>query len=125
MQESGQTYLVTIYLLNREKGRVRSVDVARALSVSKPSVCRATGKLKEKGYLEDNEELDLVLTKEGNRLAECLVDRQETITQFLMMTADVGLETAEEDAKKMAHCLSEKTYKGIKEFIRRVEEMNA
>lgn len=124
MQESGQNYLETIYLLQRENGSVRSVDVARALSFSKPSVSRAMGKLKAEGLLEDIPGTKLVLTKEGNKLAKSLVDRQETITQFLMMTADVDLETAEEDAKKMMHFLSDKTLKGIKSFIRQVEELN-
>ena len=124
MQESGQNYLETIYLLQRENGQVRSIDVARALSFSKPSVSRAMGKLKEAGYLEIQEGGKLVLTKEGNKLAKNLVDRQETITQFLMMTADVDQEVAEEDAKKMMHFLSEKTLKGIKSFIKQVEELN-
>jgi len=124
MQESGQNYLETIYLLQRENGQVRSIDVARALSFSKPSVSRAMGKLKEAGYLEIQEGGKLVLTKEGNKLAKNLVDRQETITQFLMMTADVDMEVAEEDAKKMMHFLSDKTFKGIKSFIKQVEELN-
>ena len=102
MQESGQNYLETIYLLQRENGQVRSIDVAKALSFSKPSVSRAMGKLKEAGYLEIQDGGKLVLTKEGNKLAKNLVDRQETMTQFLMMTADVDVETAEEDAKNDA-----------------------
>ncbi len=124
MQESGQNYLETIYLLQRENGQVRSIDVAKALSFSKPSVSRAMGKLKEAGYLEIQEGGKLVLTKEGNKMAKNLVDRQETITQFLMMTADVDMEVAEEDAKKMMHFLSDKTFKGIKSFIKQVEELN-
>lgn len=124
MQESAQNYLETIYLLGREKGKVRSVDVARALGFSKPSVCRAMGKLKADGYLEDNDSLDLVLTKKGKTHAEKLVDRQETIAQFLMMTTDVEEEIATADAKKMMHFLSEKTFKGIKEFIKQVESLN-
>jgi Mn-dependent DtxR family transcriptional regulator len=124
MQESGQNYLETIYLLQRENGQVRSIDVAKALSFSKPSVSRAMGKLKEAGYLEIQDGGKLVLTKEGNKLAKNLVDRQETMTQFLMMTADVDVETAEEDAKKMMHFLSDKTFKGIKSFIKQVEELN-
>ena len=124
MQESGQNYLETIYLLQRENGQVRSIDVAKALSFSKPSVSRAMGKLKEAGYLEIQEGGKLVLTKEGNKLAKNLVDRQESITQFLMMTADVDQSVAEEDAKKMMHFLSDKTFKGIKSFIKQVEELN-
>lgn len=125
MQESGQNYLETIYLLQRENGQVRSVDVAKALSFSKPSVSRAMGKLKVGGYIEMQEDGRLVLTKEGTKLAKNLVDRQETITQFLMMTTDVDQSVAEQDARKMMHFLSDKTFKGIKSFIKQVEELNA
>ena len=78
MQQSGQTYLETIYLLKRENGRVKSIDVAKALGFSKPSVSRAMGKLKAEGYLEVGEKGELVLTKEGNKIAKDLVEKQET-----------------------------------------------
>ena len=120
MQESGQTYLETIYLLKRENGRVKSIDVAKALGFSKPSISRAMGKLKAEGYLEG----ELVLTKEGNKIAKDLVEKQETLTQFLMMTADVDQETAEGDARKMMHFISKKSFQGIQNFIKQVEELN-
>lgn len=124
MQESGQNYLETIYLLGQNGAKVRSVDVARALGFSKPSVCRAIGKLKDAGYLEDGDSLDLVLTKKGKNLASKLVDRQEIIAQFLMMTTGVSAEVATTDAKKMMHFLSDKSFAGMKAFIAEVESMN-
>ena len=124
MQQSGQTYLETIYLLKRENGRVKSIDVAKALGFSKPSVSRAMGKLKAEGYLEVGEQGELVLTKEGNKIAKDLVEKQETLTQFLMMTADVDQETAEDDARKMMHFISKKSFQGIRNFIKQVEELN-
>lgn len=124
MQQSGQTYLETIYLLKRENGHVKSIDVAKALGFSKPSVSRAMGKLKAEGYLEVSEKGELVLTKEGNKIAKDLVEKQETLTQFLMMTADVDQETAEGDARKMMHFISKKSFQGIRNFIKQVEELN-
>ena len=124
MQQSGQTYLETIYLLKRENGRVKSIDVAKALGFSKPSVSRAMGKLKAEGYLEVGEKGELVLTKEGNKIAKDLVEKQETLTQFLMMTADVDQETAEDDARKMMHFISKKSFQGIRNFSKQVEELN-
>jgi DtxR family Mn-dependent transcriptional regulator len=124
MQQSGQTYLETIYLLKRENGHVKSIDVAKALGFSKPSVSRAMGKLKAEGYLEVGEKGELVLTKEGNKIAKELVEKQETLTQFLMMTADVDQETAEDDARKMMHFISKKSFQGIRNFIKQVEELN-
>ena len=122
MQQSGRTYLETIYLLKRENGRVKSIDVA--LGFSKPSVSRAMGKLKAEGYLEVGEKGELILTKEGNKIAKELVEKQETLTQFLMMTADVDQETAEDDARKMMHFISKKSFQGIRNFIKQVEELN-
>ena len=124
MQQSGQTYLETIYLLKRENGRVKSIDVAKALGFSKPSVSRAMGKIKAEGYLEVGEKGELVLTKEGNKIAKDLVEKQETLTQFLMMTAVVDQETAEDDARKMMHFISKKSFQGIRNFIKQVEELN-
>ena len=124
MQQSGQTHLETIYLLKRENGHVKSIDVAKALGFSKPSVSRAMGKLKAEGYLEVGEKGELVLTKEGNKIAKDLVEKQETLTQFLMMTADVDQETAEDDARKMMHFISKKSFQGIRNFIKQVEELN-
>ena len=124
MQQSGQTYLETIYLLKRENGLVKSIGVAESLGFSKPSVSQAMGKLKAEGYLEVGEKGELVLTKEGNKIAKDLVEKQETLTQFLMMTADVDQETAEDDARKMMQFISKKSFQGIRNFIKQVEELN-
>ena len=67
MQQSGQTYLETIYLLKRENGHVKSIDVAKALGFSKPSVSRAMGKLKAEGYLEVGEKGELFLQRKAIR----------------------------------------------------------
>ena len=124
MKESAENYLETILLLQRDKGTVRAIDVARALGYSKPSVSRAMGILRNEGMLEVEDKGALVLTKEGSKKAKALLDRHETITRFLMMTTDVDQEIAERDACKMEHFLNEKTFKGIKKFIKEVEEYN-
>ncbi|MBD5466201.1 MAG: metal-dependent transcriptional regulator [Lachnospiraceae bacterium] len=124
MKESAENYLETILLLQRDKGTVRAIDVARALGYSKPSVSRAMGILRNEGMLEVEDNGALVLTKEGSKKAKALLDRHETITRFLMMTTDVDQEIAEQDACKMEHFLNEKTFKGIKKFIKEVEEYN-
>ena len=124
LQESGEMYLETIYILSKKSSAVRSLDVAEYMGFSKPSVSRAMGKLKAEGYLEVGEKGELVLTKEGNKIAKDLVEKQETLTQFLMMTADVDQETAEDDARKMMHFISKKSFQGIRNFIKQVEELN-
>ncbi|MCM1161804.1 MAG: metal-dependent transcriptional regulator [Roseburia sp.] len=124
MKESAENYLETILLLQKDKGTVRSIDVARALGYSKPSVSRAMGILREEGMLQVGDAGELILTKEGLKKAKGVLERHETITQFLMMTTDVSQEIAEQDACKMEHFINEKTFKGIKKFIKEVEEYN-
>lgn len=124
MQESGENYLETIFLLQRENGKVRSVDVAKALGFSKPSVSRAMGLLKDQGLIEMVQGEGIKLTKEGKKRAGAMVDKHETIAQFLMMTTDVDAATAQEDAARMRYFLSDKTYAGIQNFIKQVEEYN-
>ncbi len=124
MKESAENYLETILLLQKDKGTVRSIDVARALGYSKPSVSRAIGILREEGMLEVGDGGALILTKEGSKKAKAVLERHEIITQFLMMTTEVSQEIAEQDACKMEHFLNEKTFKGIKKFIKEVEEYN-
>ena len=124
MQESGEMYLESILVLKEKQELVRAVDIGAYLGFSKPSVSRAMGKLKAEGYLEVGEKGELVLTKEGNKIAKDLVEKQETLTQFLMMTADVDQETAEDDARKMMHFISKKSFQGIRNFIKQVEELN-
>lgn len=124
MQESGENYLETIFLLQRNNGKVRSVDVARELGYSKPSVSRAMGLLKDQGLIEIVSGEGIKLTKTGNQKAKAMVDKHETIAQFLMMTTDIDSETAQKDAARMRYFLSDKTYKGIQNFIKQVEEYN-
>lgn len=124
MKESAENYLETILLLKQDKETVRATDVAKALGYSKPSVSRAMGILKKEGMLESENSSNLVLTKEGLKRAKALLDRHETITTFLMMTAGVSQEIAEQDACRMEHFLNEKTYKGIKRFVKEVDEYN-
>ena len=124
MKESAENYLETILLLQRDQKMVRSIDVARALGYSKPSVSRAMGILRNEGMLETGENGALILTREGSKKARALLERHEIITRFLMMTTDVSQEIAEQDACKMEHFLNEKTFKGIKKCIKEVEEYN-
>lgn len=117
MYESGENYLETILLLRKKKGNVRSIDIARELNFSKPSVSRAVGLLKEEGYIEMEKDGRILLTGKGQALAERIYDRHETLTEFLMKTAMVSKEVAEKDACRMEHILSEETYQGIKKQV--------
>ena len=89
MLESGENYLETILRLTQKNGNVRSVDVAEALGVTKPSVSRAMSILREQGYVLFAESNRLVLTEKGRAKAEAVYERHRDISRFLMLTLDV------------------------------------
>ncbi len=117
MQESGENYLETILILQNRNGIVRSVDIARELSVSKPSVCRAIGILKNSGLLTMERNGELRLTEAGKACADAIYERHLLITEFLHETVGVDKGTAEEDACRIEHIISDETFKKIKEFL--------
>lgn len=118
MHESGEDYIETIYLLKKKKGMVRSIDVATELGFSRPSVSRAVGILKDDGYITVEKDGELVLTELGLKKAKSVYERHTNLTKFLMITAGVDEETAENDACRIEHIISKETFKGIKKFVK-------
>jgi len=118
MQESGENYLETIYLLSQEKEGVHALDVANALGFSKPSVTRAMGILKSKGFIEIDSDRHIQLTKIGLEKAKEIFERHEIIAQFWVLHG-LDKETANKDACRMEHDISEKTFLCIKEYVAR------
>lgn len=123
MYESGENYLETILMLKKERGAVRSVDIARELNFSKPSVSRAMGILREEGCIVMDREGYIELTEEGKVKAENIYERHRLLTRFLEKIAGVDYETAEKDACKMEHILSEETIQGLKAFLEQQESV--
>lgn len=118
MYESGENYLETILMLKEKHGIVRSIDIARTLNFSKPSVSRAVGILKEDGYITVETGGEIRLTEKGRNKAEGIYERHKLLTDFLQQVSGVDAVTAEEDACKMEHILSDETFQGIKRFMR-------
>ncbi len=119
MQESGENYLETILILKNKNGQVRSIDVARELSVSKPSVSRAIGILKESGFISVEAGGDLSLTSEGLAKASSIYERHRTITKFLNETIGVPVSIAEADACRIEHVISQESFDRMKQFMHR------
>ncbi len=119
MYESGENYLETILILKEKQGVVRSIDIARKLNFSKPSVSRAVGILREEGYLTVEPAGELELTEKGMEKAGAIYERHKMLTAFLQKVAGVTPETAEEDACRMEHIISDETFQGIKRFMRK------
>ena len=117
MHESAETYLETIYILSHSNTSVRSIDVAEALNYSRPSISRAVGLLKKDGYLLMDEEGFLTLTEEGRALAERIYERHTVLTAALEALG-VDKETAAEDACKIEHDISDRTFEAIKAHMK-------
>ncbi|MBQ9494436.1 MAG: metal-dependent transcriptional regulator [Treponema sp.] len=119
MYESGEDYLEAILMLQNEKGTVRSVDVARKLGVSKPSVSRAMGILKDGGYLEDGESTELHLTKKGIEKATDIYSRHRLLTEFLVKITGVPEDQAEKNACRIEHDIDVDIVAGIQAWMKK------
>ncbi|MDD6489206.1 MAG: metal-dependent transcriptional regulator [Clostridia bacterium] len=116
LQESGEMYLETILILSNEKGTVRSIDIAGYMGFSKPSVSRAVGLLKNGGYIIVDSDGFITLTDVGYEVASKIYERHTMLTDFLVHLG-VDKETAVNDACKMEHDISDKTFEAIKKHI--------
>lgn len=117
LHASGEDYLETILVLQKKLGMVRSVDVARHMEVSKPSVCHAVNILKDGGFLTMDEDHFLHLTDVGREVAERTYERHCFFTEQLI-AAGVDPKTAEADACRIEHTISQDSF----EKIRRAHE---
>ena len=116
--ESRENYLEMILMLQNKGIKVRSTDVAKALDFSKPSVSRAVGILKEDGYIEVQDDGELTFTKEGEKL---VYDRHCTLRTFFE-NIGVDHETANDDACRVEHVISQVTFDKIKELVNKGNE---
>ena len=116
LHESAEMYLETIYVLSRERGSVRSIDVAEHMGYSKPSVSRAVGLLKSGGYLTVDKDGSLNLTEAGTQVARNIFERHTVLTR-LLSGLGVSRETAAEDACRIEHVISDETFRAIREYV--------
>ena len=121
LHQSGEDYLEAILMLQKEKGMVRSVDVARHMGVSKPSVCHAVATLKEGGFLTMDGDFFLRLTDVGREVAEQIYEKHRFFTDRLI-EAGVDPVTAEKDACRMEHVISQESFEAIKRHLHMTAE---
>ena len=114
-------YLESILVLSEKSKYVRSIDVARLMGVSKPSVSRAVGILKSAGYIRVDDDGYLSLSDEGEEIARKMYERHRLLTSFLV-SLGVEAECASEDACKIEHRISDESFRAIKRFV---DEKNA
>ncbi len=116
MKESGEMYLETIKVLSEKNPNVRAIDVSTEMGFSKPSVSRALGILKQDGYITVNENGHITLTENGDNLASKIYERHLTLTSFFR-SIGVDPKTAEDDACKIEHVISDETFSALKKHM--------
>ncbi len=109
---AAEDYLEAMLIMRNRRGYIRSIDIAQYLGVTKPSVTYTTKRLRENGYITMDADGLITLTSAGEAIAASMLDRHKTLTGFLMALG-VDEETAEMDACKMEHDISQKTYEAI------------
>ena len=118
IQESGEMYLETIYMLKKEKQSVRSIDIVEHLGYSKPSVSRAVGLLKRGGYITVDGGGFIELSEVGREVAEKMYERHTLLTAFLVGIG-VSEDIASFDACKIEHHVSDESFEAIKAHAKR------
>jgi len=113
LQESGEMYLETIYVLSQKTSSVRGIDIADHLGYSKPSVSRAMGLLKDEGLVKKDSNGYYKLTEAGEILAKRIYERHTVLTE-MFINLGVDETTATEDACRVEHYISDKTFDAIK-----------
>ena len=121
IHESGEMYLETIHVLLQKNGSVRSIDVSEHMGYSKPSVSRAVGLLKKGGYIVVDEDGYITLTESGENVAMKIYERH-TVLSKMLISLGVDPETAAEDACRLEHAISDKSFEAIKNHFKNADK---
>ena len=116
IQQSAEDYLEATLILQEKHGYIRSIDIAKHLGVTKPSVSYAVKRLKESGYINMESNGPITLAPAGLKIAKRIYERHKALTAFLEKLG-VSEEQAEEDACKIEHVISHETYVAICDFV--------
>lgn len=122
IQESGENYLETIYILKQRKGSVRSIDIVNELEYTKPSVSVAMKNLRENDYIEMDADGYITLTSKGQAIAETMYERHILISDWLVFLG-VEQQTAVEDACRIEHVISAESFDAIKRHVESNREL--
>ena len=118
IHESGENYLEQIYMLSRQKEKVRAVDLCAALGFSRPTVSVMLRELRSDGFVSAADNGGLVLTQKGEDVAKRMYERHCIIAQVLMRLG-VSRDVALNDACKIEHDISDRSLEAIKAHMNR------
>ena len=117
LQESGEMYLETILVLEKQNKTVHAIDISRYMGFSKASVSRAVNKLRMDKYIDINDSLEISLTNSGKEIANRIYERHQILTR-LLEEMGVSSDTAAEDACRIEHVISTESFEAIKNHLR-------
>jgi DtxR family Mn-dependent transcriptional regulator len=117
IQESGENYLETILILQNKNGSVRSIDIANELDYTKASISRAMSILKKAGYIAVDDGGHILLTESGLEKARQIYERHQLITSFLINALNIDAVTADTDACRIEHVISQTSFDHIKDWV--------
>lgn len=114
--ESGEDYLETILILQQRIGEVRSIDIVHEMELSKPSVSRAMGILRDGGFINVDDGGYITLTDAGKEVAEMIYERHRFFTSWLI---EIGVDPqiAAKDACRLEHVISAESFSKMKEYL--------
>lgn len=121
IHESAEDYLERILILQKKNGKVISIDIANSMNYSKPSISRAMKNLKQNDYITVEENGEIILTPKGLEIAQKIYERHVLLTNYFIKLG-VDEETARNDACKIEHDLSEKTFNAIKNHVEKINK---
>ncbi len=121
LQESGEMYLETILILTQRGLPFRSIDICEEMGYSKPSVSRAMGLLRGGGFITMDPSGYIALTEAGQEIAEKIYERHKLLSAFLERIG-VDAQTAAEDACRMEHIISDRSFEALKAYVLQQEK---
>ena len=116
LSKSIEDYIEAIYIVEQEKGEIKSIDIATKLGVSKPAVNKAMNELNNLNLIEKSNYSNIIMTEEGRKLAKKVYDKHILVYNFLLKIG-VNKETAEKDCCKIEHVISQETVNCLKKFL--------
>ena len=110
-------YLFSIYEIGLQKAIIRSVDIAKAIQISKASVCNMLPVLVEDGLIEKDSDRIIALTDEGEDLAGTLYEIYKVLYRFFRNTFKSSQTSAREDAIACVCNITDENTENMKNYF--------
>lgn len=120
LTNSQEEYLRAIYILEKNKGKIRITDIAQELDLTKPSVNHGVKNLKELEFVEFESYGNVFLTKKGLEKAKEIIKKYDTLKAFLIQVLEVKKDVATKEAKKMKSVISKDTISKLEKYIKSI-----